>query len=190
MRALGGFDGEDVREALGRCLEDKDIRVVDQAAIGLARQSESVAVPYLIALLRRPGEALRQTALEALQELTSTSFLVTGFEANADQYEAWFRTHRQGGDRAWFRDALARRGYDTTPLALYVQGKPDLAAAPVLLKALRDEDPVVRKNADVALRRISGESFGALERNTAKDESISVANRWSAWWLRVGAKVK
>lgn len=190
VRALGAFDGVEVRETLGRSLEDKDLRVVDQAALGLARQSESVAMPYLIALLRRAEEPLRQSALEALQELTSTSFLVTGYEANADQYEAWFRTHRQGGDRAWFRDALGRRGYDTTGLALYVQGKSDLAAAPTLLRALRDEDPVVRKNADVALRRISGETFGVMNRTTAREEALTIADRWSAWWMRTGAKVK
>ncbi len=190
VRALGAFEGPDVRESLGRCLEDKDAAVVDQAALGLARQSESVAVPYLITLLRRPEEPLRQTALDALQELTSTTFLVTGYEANADQYEAWFRAHRQGGDRAWFRDALARRGYDTTAMAGYVQGGADLAAVPVLLKAMRDDDPVVRKNADVALRRISGESFGVVERTTAREDSVTVANRWSAWWMRTGAKLK
>lgn len=190
VRALGAFDGPDVREALGRCLEDKDARVVDRAALGLARQSESVAVPYLIALLRRPEEPLRDAALEALQELTSTTFLVTGYEANADQYEAWFRTHRQGGDRAWFRDALARRGYDTTAMAGYVQGLADLAAVPVLLKAMRDDDAVVRKNADVALRRISGESYGEVERTTPKEAALDVANRWSAWWMRTGAKLK
>lgn len=190
VRALASFDGIEVREVLGRLLEDKDHRVGDQAALGLARQSESVAVPNLIAILRRPEEPLRQSALEALQELTSTAFLVTGYEANADQYEAWFRTHRQGGDRAWFRDALARRGYDTTALAVYVQGKSDLNAVPTLLKALHDEDPVIRKNSDVALRRISGESFGLVERATSREDAATIANRWSTWWMRVGAKVK
>ena len=189
VRALAAFDGADVRQALGRHLEDKDHRVADQAALGLARQSEAVAVPNLIAILRRPEEPLRQAALEAMQELTSTSFLVTGYEANADQYEAWFRTHRQGGDRAWFRDALARRGYDTTALSGYVQGKADLDAVPTLLTALRDDAPVVRRNADVALRRVSGESFGAIERSTSREEAGAIANRWSTWWMRVGARV-
>ncbi len=184
LRALGAFDGPVVRETLGRFLEDSDVHVVDQAALGLARQTEGVAVPYLVAILRRPEEPLRPNALDALQELTSTTMLVQGYEANADQYEVWYRAHRKVGDRAWYRDALTRRGYDTTSLEGYVQGEADRKGVPVLLKALRDEDAVIRRNADVALRRISGVAFGRIERNTPRDEAASIADRWADWWSR------
>ena len=88
------------------------------------------------------------------------------------------------GDRAWYRDALTRRGYDATALERYVQGDADRKGVPVLLKALRDEDAVIRRNADVALRRISGISFGRLERNTPRDEAAAIADRWVDWWSR------
>ncbi len=184
LRALGRFEGPVVRETLGRYLEDPDVHVVDQAALGLARQNEGVAVPYLVAILRRPEEPLRPNALDALQELTSTTMLVQGYEANADQYETWYRAHRKVGDRAWYRDALTRRGYDTAALAGYAQGETDRKGVPVLLKALRDEDAVIRRNADVALRRISGVAFGRIERTTSRDEASAIADRWVDWWAR------
>ncbi len=184
LRALGRFEGPAVRETLGRFLEDADVAVVNQAALGLARQTEGVAVPYLVQILKRPEEPLRPNALEALQELTSTTMLVQGYEANADQYEMWYRAHRKVGDRAWYRDALTRRGYDTTSLAGYAQGENDLKGVPILLKALRDEDPVIRRNADVALRRVSGVAFGRVERTTSREDASAVADRWADWWSR------
>ena len=185
LRALGRFEGPVVRETLGRYLEDADVHVVDQAALGLARQSEGVAVPYLVAILRRPEEPLRPNALDALQELTSTTMLVQGYEANADQYETWYRAHRKVGDRAWYRDALTRKGYDTRRSSGYVQGEADRKGVPVLLKALRDDDPVIRRNADVALRRISGVAFGAHRADARRaTRRRAVADRWVDWWSR------
>ena len=182
VRVLGKFEGSLVRETLGRWLESGDPGITDQAALGLARQNEGVAVPYLIAILRRPEEPLRPQALEALQGVTSLVLLVNGYEAAADQYEAWFRTHKDQGDRAWFRDALAKRGYDVAGLAGFVRGDADLTAVPVLLKALRDDDRVLRRNANLALRRVTGRTFGAVERDTAPDVVRRIADRWAAWW--------
>ena len=182
VRALGKFEGPLVRETLGRYLEHTDPKVTDHAALGLARQNEGVAVPYLIAILRRPEEPLRPQALEALQGVTSIVLLVNGYEAAADQYETWFRSHKEQGDRAWFRDALVKRGYDVAGLAGYVKGDPDVAAVPTLLKALRDDERVLRRNANLALRRVTGRTFGAVDRDTSPDAARRVADRWAAWW--------
>lgn len=185
VRALSGFEGSLVRERLGRHLEDPDVRVVDEAALGLARARESVAVPYLLAVLRRPEAALRPAAREALEDLTSLSLPVTSYDALADQYEAWFRTHRQGTDRTWFRDAVARKGYDTAGLAGYVRGEADVAAVPTLLRTIRDDDPILRRNSDIALRRITGQEWNVrIDRGTSREEARSVADRWAAWWAR------
>ncbi|MCC7138557.1 MAG: HEAT repeat domain-containing protein [Planctomycetes bacterium] len=185
VHALAQLDGPVVREVLGRHLEDPEPRVVDEAAIGLALAREGVAVPYLLAILKRPEEPLRPRAVEALQDLTSLALLVTSYEAAAEQYEAWFRTHRQGNDRAWFRDAVARRGYDTTALAAYVRGENDLVAVPILLRTVRDDDPLLRRNSDLALRRISGtDPKERIDRATPREQARRVADRWSAWWAR------
>ncbi len=185
LRALGMFDGPEVRESLGRCLEDKDVHVVDQAALGLARQTEGVAVPYLIAILRRPEEPLRPNALDALQELTSTTMLVQGYEANADQYEAWFRAHRQGGDRAWFRDALARRGYDATapwPLRPGRRRPRGRAGAP--------QGPARRRRRRCARTPTSpcvgsrASRSGVVERKTPREDSVTIAEPLVGWWIR------
>jgi len=185
VKALSGFEGAAVREALGRHLEDPDPRVVDEAALGLARAREGVAVTYLLAILRRVEDPLRPRAREALEDLTSLTIPITSYEALADQYEAWFRSHRQGGDRTWFRDAVARKGYDTTLLAAYVRGEDDLSGVPLLLRTIRDDDPVLRRNSDVALRRVSRREMPTrIERGTSREEARALADRWAAWWSR------
>jgi hypothetical protein len=181
VRALSTYDGDLVREALARSLEDPDVKVVDQAALGLARANDVAAFPVLVAILRRPEEPLRQRALDALADLTCVSLPVTGYEAAADQYETWFHAHRAAGERVWFADALKRRGYDVSTLDGYLRQEPDARAVPLLLRAVRDDDPSVRRGADLALRRISSRSVGVLDRQTTREEARAIADRWAAW---------
>ena len=95
------------------------------------------------------------------------------------------RTHRQGGDRTWFRDAVARKGYDTTSLGGYVRGEDDVQAVPLLLRTIRDDDPVIRRNSDVALRRVSRREMPTrIERGASREEARAVADRWATWWSR------
>src|SRR5204863_259666 len=99
----------------------------------------------------------------------------------ASSYESWFSTRRQGTDRSWFRDAVQARGYDATGLAGYATGQRDLRAVPVLLKTIRDDDPVIRRNSDLALRRVTGMTPPAkITRATTREEAKSIADRWSA----------
>jgi HEAT repeat protein len=186
-RALAAFEGPKVPETLARFLEDKNQGVVDEAALGLARHREASVVPWLVAILRRPEEPSRGRALDALRELTSTTPAVVGYEAAAEEYEVWHRTRRQGNDRSWFRDAVGKRGYDATSLEAYVRGERDLGAVPVLLRTIRDDDPVVRANSDLALRRVTGRSFGPVERTTPREEAARIADRWSDWWAAASA---
>ncbi len=182
VRALSTYDGDLVREALGRALSDPDPSVVDQAALGLARQNDAASFPYLVAILRRAEEALRPKALEALSDLTCVALVVTSYESAADQYETWGHAHRGAGERAWFRDALKRHGYDVSGLEGYVRGEVDLKAVPTLLRALRDDDPSVRRGSDVALRRLSSRSFATLDRGTPRDQAAAIADEWARWW--------
>jgi hypothetical protein len=63
-----------------------------------------------------------------------------------------------------------------------VRGESDWAAVPVLLRTIRDDDPVLRRNSDLALRRVTGhEPIQVLGRSTSREEAGRIADRWIAW---------
>ena len=47
---------------------------------------------------------------------------------------------------------------------------------------MRDDDPSIRRGADVALRRIAGRSFGPVDRSTPREQVHRTADRWATWW--------
>ncbi len=66
-----------------------------------------------------------------------------------------------------------------------MRGEDDLSGVPLLLRTIRDDDPVIRRNSDVALRRVSRREMPArIERGTSREEARAVADRWAAWWSR------
>jgi HEAT repeat protein len=189
LDVLGHFEGEVVREVLASYLEDPDVRPAAVAALRLADHNDATAVPYLIELVRSGAPADAQAAVIALENVTSLRLDVQGHELIAEQYEQWYATARATAarepDRAWFRDALRRRGYDVGPLTPYVAGEAAPVSVPVLVRALRDEEAVLRRNAAVALRRVTGLTFGDVGRGTSAREASRIADRWARWWDRV-----
>ncbi len=179
---LGRFEGEAVGPLLLRHLGDKDIRVVAAAALRGAEHDLPEAVPYLISLLRRGQGTERERALQALEMLTSMRFEETGYSLVAERYEKWYESNAAGNPRVWFRAALKRRGYETAALATYVAGQPELTPVPMLIRVLRDSDPVLRRNAARALTQVTRRSFGVVERNTTARDAAKIADRWSHWW--------
>ncbi|MFM8980542.1 MAG: HEAT repeat domain-containing protein [Planctomycetia bacterium] len=182
LDVLGRFEGRVVEEVLVRQLDDTDPGVVAVVALRAGQKGLPASVPHLIALLRRGSEVERDQAVAVLEELTCQRLVAPGFGAKADQLEAWWATAKVGTERDWLRDALAERGYDTSALATFVRGEPSLAAVPVLLRALRDADPVFRQAAARALERITGRAFGDVGRGVPAGEAARVADRWSAWY--------
>lgn len=186
---LGRFHGDVVRSVLGSYLEDRDPTVSHVAALRLADLGEARTVPYLIEVLRGKSPAMAQAALRALENVTYVCFDLTGHEVLAEQYERWYQTARitsvSEPERAWFRAALRERGYDVGLLAGYLAGEADPTAVPVLIRALRDEDAVVRRGAARALARITGLSMGEVRRSTSLRDATAVADQWARWWARI-----
>ena len=122
----------------------------------------------------------------SIANLTSVRFEVGGFSSLAQRYEAWFEDPRiKGGtDRSWFREALRRKGYDVGPLAGYLKEERGIAAVPLLTRVLRDDDPILRRNAAVALERLTGKNLGEVTRDTTAEEAAQVAALWDEWYKR------
>ena len=183
---IGRFDGRIVEEVLTRQLDDAAPEVVAVAALRAGEKGLPAAVPHLIALLRRGSDVERDQALRVLEDLTYQRLAAPGFGVKADQYEAWWGSAKVGSERGWFRDALVAHGYDASMMVGYVRGEASLAAVPVLLRALRDEDPLLRQGAARALERSAGRSFGAVNRSVPLSDVERIADRWSAWWETEG----
>jgi HEAT repeat protein len=183
---LGRFEGDVVSEMLASYLADPDPRVAAVAALRGGRRNLAAAVPSLVGLLRTGTDAQREEALAGLESTTSARMPGVGYSQKADQYDQWYAAAKGGDDRAWFREALVARGYEAGPLASYLKGGADLDAVPLLLRVLRDEDPVLRRNAALALRRVTGLSFGSLDRGLSAGEWTRIADLWSRWWESEG----
>jgi HEAT repeat protein len=184
---LGRMGGPLAAEVLRGHLEDPEPRVMQAAAIRLAEQNDATTVPYLLRILRTGEPAARDAARTAIENVTSVRLEGTGSSEIADRYEAWYAAARGGTDRTWFVEALKRKGHEVGSLTRYVQGEPDPAALPALIRVLRDDDPVLRRNAAIALKRITGRSFGAVERGTAARDAARVADHWQRWWESISA---
>ncbi len=189
---LGQFESELVPVMLRRYLGDRDHRVQAAAALGAAAHNMGEAFPFLLQLLRKGVGAQRDEARMALENLTSVRFVEAGYTALAQRYEQWYEDPRVKGrsDRAWFRAALKREGYDVGPLASYLENEQDLSAVPLLTRALRDRDPILRRNAAVALTRLTGRTFGKVERSMSLADAERIADQWADWYVRLRASVK
>ena len=189
---LGRFDSEVVPVLLRRYLGDRDTGVRAIAALRAADHNMSEAFPFLLELLRKGMGTQRDEARAGLENLTATRFAETGYNALAERYEEWYEDPRVKGlsDRAWFREALMRKGYDIGPLSTYLEGTQDIAAVPMLTRALRDEDAVIRRGAALALRRLTGRSFGPVDRGTSLAEAARIADQWAYWHEKLLESVK
>ena len=186
LRTLARFDGEIVDVMLRRHLSDADLEVEAEAALGAAERRIPEAVPTLMQLLRRGTPDQRSRGLRALESLTSRRFEATGYSILAERYEQWYERARGQGFRRWFRDALKERGYDVGSMGSFVDGEADLRAVPTLISALRDPDPVLRRNAALSLRDVTDLELGEVDRGTPPRDAARVAERWSEWWNQKG----
>lgn len=189
LTVLGKFRGRVVREVLASYLEDEVPAVRQAAALGLAEQNDGTAVPYLIEMVRSGDPDQAAKAVRALENLSLERFEGAGYATVAEQYDRWYQAARitvaREPDRAWLREKLRSLGYDVGPLEPYVEGEADPVAVPLLIRALRDEDPLVRRGAAIALERITGLSMGEVGRSTSRRDAAQVAAEWSRWWERV-----
>lgn len=184
LEVISLFDNPMVDPFLRQSLGDQDLQVVTAAALGAATRRLPEAVPYLISLMSRGEGGDRDRALTALEGLTSLRFEGTGYALLAERYEAWYEQNRGGNPRSWLRDALKRRGYDTGGMNTYVEkGREagDLSAVPLLIRVLRDPDPLLRQGAAAALEELTGTSHGEVRRTTSSRDAARIADQWLSW---------
>ena len=183
---LGRFRGDVVEEQLRRFLGDKSPEVVAAAAVRSAEHGMGESVPYLIELLRTGRGGARDRARTALEVVTSYRVADAGYSAVATRYGAWWARERGGNARMWFRTALKRKGYEVDTLGAYMRGEKDLRAVPVFVRALRDGDGVIRRNAAQALRFLAGDEvadkMGEVGVETTPRRAEEIATHWSDWY--------
>ena len=61
---------------------------------------------------------------------------------------------------------------------------------PMLTRALRDEDGIIRRNAAVALERLTGRSFGKVDRDMPLAQAQAIADQWARWLVDLRARVR
>jgi HEAT repeat protein len=169
-------------------LQGDDLLSADAAALGLARRWNDSAIGQLIRMAeqnRNPRAAIRQ-----LQILSSWSNAAESYAEQASNYKGWYKVNSTGRPLTWFRDALTTRGYDTSVLNELVRttsgtGVPvvDDSAIPLLLRALRDEEWYLRRNASFLLnRRIGPGAPKAITYSTRQADAEARIAEYNAWW--------
>lgn len=190
VNVLARFRSDDATPFLRSILQGDDPASADAAALGLARRWDEAALTQLIDMARR-GQNARSAVLH-LQILTSRRFEAENFEDQARNYADWSVANAGGNPRVWFRDALRERGYDADRLDAFVAGGSLTdEAVPVLLRALRDSDWFLRRNASMLLGRRMGAGAPAELTQNSDDEEIAKAIRaYNDWWGQLEEKKK
>jgi hypothetical protein len=136
-------------------------------------------------MLKRGHNA--RAAVRHLQLLTSCAFEAESFARQAENYEGWATAHGTGHARHWYRDALEQRGYDVRPLAPWCEADglapPPDDVVPLLLKALRDKDWFVQRNASFLLNlRLGAAAPDEIDYATAPEEAEKAIRAYHSWW--------
>lgn len=165
----------------------------EAAALGLARRWDDEALIPLIRMLKN-GHNTR-AAVRHLQLLTSQAFESESYAEQAKNYQGWATAHGTGNARVWFRDALEQRGYDVRPFAEWAAAAslapPSDEAVPVLLKALRDKEWFVQRNASFLLNlRIGDAAPEEIGYATAQGEAEAAIRGYHDWWDAYGKAQK
>jgi len=194
VNVLARFESEEPRAILRAVLQGDDMQSADAAALGLARRWDDAALVQLIEMVKRGGPATR-SAVRQLQILTSVAFDAKSYRRQAENYSGWATARGAGNPRVWFRDALELRGYAADPLKEWAEqeladgaGVPEVPAeaVPVLLRALRDRDWFIRRNASYLLgRKMGADSPGTLDFATEPEEEERIIAAFNDWWSAI-----
>lgn len=190
VNILSRFRSGQTRDMLRAVLNGDDPLSRDAAALGLARQWDDAAVTQLIRMAKEKRNAL--AAVRHLQILSSREFEVESYEEQADNYAAWYQANATGRPILWFLEALTQRGYDTASLAgiadepAVTPPPPPDAAIPVLLRALRDKDWYVQRNAAFLLNLRLGDAAPEPVTYLSSTEDVEKAIRgYNDWWKAI-----
>ena len=185
VNVLARFRSDEPLAILQAVLQGDDNLSANAAALGLARRWDVVALVQLIRMIMAGNN--ERTAVRHLQLLTSHSFDNPDVTRQASTYEGWVTTNAAGNPRRWFRDALAERGYDVRALRAWAEAKametvPD-TAVPLLLRALRDKDWHIQRNASYLLSlRIGDEAPAVVTYSTSDAQAETAIRAYNDWW--------
>jgi len=191
VAVLARFRSDKPLDILRAVLGGDDQVSADAAALGLARRWDDAALFQLIKMIKIGAN--ERTAVRHLQLLTSRAFENASFKRQAENFEGWATTHATGNPRIWFRDALDERGYDVAPFEKWVEAKelgpvPD-GAVPVLLRALRDNDWYIQRNASFLLgHRIGPEPPRTVTFSTSPADAEAAIRAYHDWWNTISQK--
>jgi HEAT repeat protein len=157
----------------------------EAAALGLSRRWDDAALIPLIRMLKA-GHNTR-AAIRHLQLLTSQAFESESYAEQATNYQGWATAHGTGNARAWFKEALELRGYDVRPVAGWLGGAsltpPPDDCVPTLLKALRDKEWYIQRNASFLLNlRIGEKAPEEIGYATAEGDAEGIIRAYHDWW--------
>ncbi|MFI5401859.1 MAG: HEAT repeat domain-containing protein [Planctomycetota bacterium] len=193
VNVLARFRSDVPAPLLRAVVKGDDELSAEAAALGLARRWDDEALIPLIRMLKN-GHNTR-AAVRQLQLLTSQAFESESYAEQAKNYQGWATAHGTGNARLWFKDALEQRGYDVRPLAEWVAAAslaaPSDEIVPILLKALRDKEWFVQRNASFLLNlRIGPAAPDEIGYATAQGEAEEIIRAYHDWWDAYGKAQK
>jgi HEAT repeat protein len=195
VNVLSRFQSVQPLEILRRVLQGDDQPSADAAALGLARRWEDAALIQLIRMLRRGDNA--RAAVRRLQILTSQAFASESWKRQAENYAGWAATNAVGNPRKWFVKALTDRAYETIEFQPWVAASgPDIPPAsdgmvPILLRALRDADWFIQRNASFLLsRRMGAGAPPVISFQTSREEAEAAIRAYHDWWAQRRAELE
>jgi len=196
VNVLARFNDPRTTPVLQRVLRGDDINSRDAAALGLARRWDAEAVSQLIRMVQARRHP--RAAVQHLEILTSQGFETEDYDEIARNYTDWYKIKSTGNPAIWFRDALLERGYDASLLNGFVEASqketlPVVAddVAPLLLRAMRDRDWYIARNASAALARKIGKGAPeVLEYFLSPEDRETSISAFNAWWRKEEARLE
>ncbi len=185
VNVLARFKSDRPLDLLRAVVKGDDELSAEAAALGLGRRWDDAALVPLIRMLKT-GHSTR-AAVRHLQILTSQAFESESYVEQAKSYQGWATAQGTANARVWFKDALEQRGYDVRAFADWAAA-PALAApsdemVPVLLKALRDKEWYVQRNASYLLNmRVGSGAPEEISYATATEDAEIAIRAYHEWW--------
>jgi len=180
VEAIVDLGGTAAATLLTALLSDPAPDVADSAALALSSVGRKNGVPHLLEALTK-GRS-RSRIVGALEQLSCQSFPRAKASELVAIYKGWWNEHKTESTGQWFADALARKGYGSPMLMTLANERPDRRVSPLLIGAMADEEWFIRANANLWLQRITGQSFGTVDRFSAPEQIRSIQELWQAWW--------
>ena len=148
-------------------------------AYGLAVLNRKDKIPFILENVEHPERRYSSSALSTLEKLFNIPQIFIGYFTDKEKREArkelegWWEEHQDKGRDDWLKEGFQEAGYKIKSL-----NSPD--AVPELIRALGDNNPSIRSNAQFQLRKITHNPY----RVTFYIPSLWKKDLewWKKWW--------